>query len=377
MGQKLKKEILIDWLTCTIGLGCFITNDVKISHESNTVEDVSKRMNDYIEKQYQDENFNISDENILQSAIQFLQLPSDVEFKVKNGRYGYAKEYFLGGIRIAWGNCDTIMFDFSGEGCRLLETLVPSMEWLDLIKQIGQFRQHNFSRMDVACDTFGTLKMKWILRYSLEERYVSRWKSKPRVIQGREELVDFGSPKSRTMLRIYNKTLERKCKVDEDIDVPDGWVRCELQMRNKAVDSFIREWKKCNDISAVYLGLMSNQLHFVKKRESNLQRSVTVAWWRRFLDNSQPIKLAYKGGLEYNLQSLQRFVYGQAGSSIKTWLVLNDWDVDKMLRMVTYRNINEKQEALIDTCAAMENAEKQKLQDTVVNNIAKLFEDQL
>ena len=41
-----------------------------------------------------------------------------------------------------------------------------------------------------------------------------------------------------------------------------------------------------------------------------------------FLDNAQPIRLAYIGGLSYNLESLNQYVFGQAGSSIKAWMML-------------------------------------------------------
>ena len=159
------------------------------------------------------------------------------------------------------------------------------------------------------------------------------------------------------MLRIYNKTLERQCKVDESTEVPLGWIRCELQLRNDAVDSFVREWLTCKDISVVYFGILANQLRFVKRRpegETNLQRLEVVAWWRRFLDNSAPIRLLYKGGLAYNLQSLERYLYGQAGSSLKTWLVLSDWNVDKMLEMVARRKPNDRQKALIHTMTTIE-----------------------
>ncbi|EOS55292.1 hypothetical protein C814_03238 [Anaerotruncus sp. G3(2012)] len=288
-----------------------------------------------------------ADGMILRGLMKLLGLPGNLEFSQRNGRYGYLQEYYLGGIRFAWGNCDTIMIDLSGEGCRLLETLNPRLDWLGLIRSVEGIRTHNFSRLDIACDTFGELKIGNLIRYTLHGRYISRWKSAPRVVQGREETIDFGSPQSRTMLRIYNKTLERKTRLKEEVEIPEGWIRCEFQFRNDAADSFIREWNQSQDISAVYLGLMANQLRFVKKRESKLDRSETVAWWRRFLDNSEPIRLAYKGGLSYNLDSLQRYLYGQAGSSMKTWLMLSDWDSEKMVSMVKDKKMNDRQQALI------------------------------
>lgn len=325
--EKGDKFVLVDWLTFTIGTLCLL--------------DVENNDYPYV------------DDAILQRVRELLGIGEGVEFMFKDrGFYGYKKGFYCGGIRICFGGSDTVMVDLTGEGCRLLESVNKDLDWLELIARVSSFQRHNFSRLDIACDTFGTLNMAQIIRYTLHNRHISRWKLAPRVVQGREETVDFGSPQSRTMLRIYNKTLERQCKLDAGADVPANWVRCELQFRNDAVDSFIREWLECMDISQVYFGIMANQLRFVKRRESNLERSETVAWWRRFLDNSSPIRLAYKGGLAYNLQSLEQYVYIQASSSIKALLVLSDWDVDKLLNMIVHRDMNDKQQALIHTVAA-------------------------
>lgn len=327
--KKQGKFILVDWLTFTVSVQDFL--------DDGTVQP-------------------FFDGAILTQARALLGIGEDIEFQFRDRAfYGYKCGYFCGGIRICYGGCDTVMFDLTGEGCRLLETVNDSLDWLELIFRVSGYSHFNFSRLDVACDTFGALKMSNILRYSLEGRYISRWKLPPRIVQGREETVDFGSPQSRTMLRIYNKTLERQCKLEEGVEIPPNWVRCELQLRNDAVDSFINEWQCCGDISEVYFGLMSNQLRFVKKRskhETNLERLETVAWWRRFLDNSDPIRLAYKGGLAYNLQSLHKYVYVQAASSIHTLLVASDWDVDQMLELVSQRDLNEKQQTLLCTVAA-------------------------
>jgi len=341
LGVKTDRFILVDWLTFTVGTLCFLDD----ADGDGAV---------------------FIGDSILRRAKQFLGIEDDVEFIYQETRlYGYRYMYKCGGIKICFGGSDAIMFDFSGEGCRLLETLNSEFDWLELILRISTYRRHNFSRLDIACDTFGMLKMPLLARYALHGRYVSRWKSAPRVVQGREETIDFGSPQSRNMLRIYNKTLERQCKLkaedlEKGIEIPSDWVRCELQLRNEAVDSFIREWVAKQDISTVYFGIMSNQLRFVKERpkqETNLSRLEVVAWWRRFLDNSKPIKLAYKGGLAYNLESLEKYVYGQASSSIKTWLIANDWDVDKMISMVSERELNDKQQALLHTVSAVKNSD--------------------
>lgn len=271
----MNKKILVDWLTCTLGINCFMRDFVGLKETDFDSKDMLDTALDAS---------HFTDDAVLSQVMHFLGLPADTKFVPKRSLYGYGKCYFYGGIRLAWGNCDTIMIDMTGEGCRLFETLVPDLDWLEFVKKVTKMQVHNFSRLDVACDTQGSdgLRMRDILRYTLDGRYVSRWKLSPRIVQGREETIDFGSPRSRTMLRIYNKSLERECKLNGDVAIPENWVRCELQLRNDAVDSFIREWMRSGDISACYFGIMANQLRFVKQREENASRSEVVKWWRDF-----------------------------------------------------------------------------------------------
>lgn len=320
--HKLTK-ILIDWLRYTVGMECLYDD----------VEDIDK-----------------TDRGILARVEDMLGVYG-LEWEQGANLYGYRIGWYCGGIRICWGgNDDTVMIDLSGEGCRLLETLRPDMEWYKFIESIQQVRRFNISRLDVACDTFGTLKMSQIIKYTLEYRYVSVYKSIPRIVMGREETVDFGSRQSNVMLRIYNKTLERQQRVtDPDVVIPEGWVRLEFELKNDGCDAFIRSWQSTGNISESYFGLLANQLNFVQKRESNLSRSKVVAWWRKLLGNAKKIPLAYQGGLEYNLQSLRRYVIGQAGSSIRAYIEYHDGDITPLLDAVQTREYNVRQRELLAT----------------------------
>ncbi|WP_101911437.1 replication initiation factor domain-containing protein [Marasmitruncus massiliensis] len=334
MHEKNDIKILVDWLTFTIGFECFLEDSV------DNADDIGE-----------------THECILRLASDVFGF-NDLEFKPINSIYGYTIRYAAGpnnNIRIAWGgNTKTIMFDLTGEGCRLYESVNEKLDWYELIKKVQKYRTHNISRLDVACDTFGLLDMGKLFKFTREKRYVSRFKSEPLVKMMREETIDFGATTSRVMLRIYNKSLERICKAGVDAaDVPENWIRLELQLRNDGADSFIRSWQSTGNISTAYYGLMSNQLRFVKERnEENPQRSILTPWWRKFLGNAEKIPMAYKGGLEYNLQSLQRYVFHQAGSSIRTWCELNDYDMDKFKELVKYRKLNERQRNLVDTMTA-------------------------
>lgn len=79
-----------------------------------------------------------------------------------------------------------------------------------------------------------------------------------------------------------------------------------------------------------------------------------------FLDNAQPIRLAYIGGLSYNLESLNQYVFGQAGSSIKAWMMLHDRNIDFFLDSVFSKSLNDRQNALIQKMSAIREPEKEK-----------------
>lgn len=340
----MKKKLLVDWITFTVDFESFMSDFV---FPTAGVSPESEKEGDFLDRALLAAHY--KDEVILENVLSFLGLPDSLSFQPQRPIWGYASFYRYDGIWIGWGGCNTIVVNISGGGCRLMETLIPDLDWHKLICKVMAMKRYNFSRLDIACDTQGTegLKMNHLIRYALHGRYVSRWKSTPRVVQGREETIDFGSPKSRFMLRIYNKTLERKCSIDEEVEVPENWVRCEIQLRNDAVDSFLREWRNSGDISSVYFGLMANHLKFVKEKASNYSRNEVVKWWRDFLDNAEPIKLLYKGGLDYNLESLNRYVIGQAGSSIHTWFKAYDWDMDRLKDLVTSRQLNDRQQSLL------------------------------
>ena len=59
--------------------------------------------------------------------------------------------------------------------------------------------------------------------------------------------------------------------------------------------------------------------------------------------------MAYKGGLDYNLDNLTKYVFDQAGSSIRTWLEIMDYDMQRFSGLVNNRNLNIKQQMLLDS----------------------------
>ncbi len=322
----MQPKILVDYLTCTIGARCLLD---QWGFDEDGME-------------------YLPDTDVLTYLCRDWRF-GDLQFTARKGLYGYLMAYVCGGITVAWGGCDTVLLQMSGQGCRLYESLRPDLDWLALIKQIRGYKVHNISRLDIACDTFGQLSMDKLISYTFSGRYVSRFRDYLVSIGTKERSIIFGAPSSRMRLRIYDKTMERLRAGRSVKEVPENWVRLEYQLRDAAADSFISAWMDTGSISAAYFGIMANQLRYVKSRdEDNPQRSVMTTWWAKFLGWADKIPMAYKGGLDYNLDNLTKYVFDQAGSSIRTWLEIMDYDMDKFARMVNNRNLNIRQQLLLD-----------------------------
>lgn len=157
----------------------------------------------------------------------------DIEWQTMKGRNGWTKSFYNEGIRILFDGREDLGVEISGKGCRALETYNNNeFKWSEFLAfLISEPEQMNVSRLDIACDDHeGILDMKTMYGHVKSRKFISKAK---RCIwtDGDEQSIVIGSPQSDTRLRIYNKGLER--------GVNQHWIRAEMQLRDKAADSFI------------------------------------------------------------------------------------------------------------------------------------------
>ena len=101
-----------------------------------------------------------------------------LEFQERKGMYGYAYARWYDGIVYAWGGNNTIYIQMSGTGCRTWETTHPGLAWERWIKQLqSTYATLHISRIDIACDTFGMLKLRTVQAFTRKRNYISRWKT--------------------------------------------------------------------------------------------------------------------------------------------------------------------------------------------------------
>lgn len=254
---------------------------------------------------------------------------------------------YMGGIQIHYG--DYIILEMSGKGCRFLESLNDNkLNWVDFIEQFLCLEGSHLARLDIACDDKPEkdekpyLSFDTMLRHVDQHRYVSMAHKKTGNIFD-EKAIYFGSPQSDRRLRIYDKALERKY---------DGhWIRAEFQLRNDCALSFFMRALELSSIGRAYQGMLFDFLRFTREvnDENHTERLTVTRWWKSFCGNAKKIKGFYVGGLEYNLEKLEHYLYKNAGSSMKTMLACHGGDVGKLIQFADQAEYNEQQKFLVKT----------------------------
>lgn len=166
-----------------------------------------------------------------------------------------------------------------------------TQELLDFLRAFGA----TFTRLDLAVDdTRGLLEMDVIREMVEDESCVSRF----RQIGGYEGLrgtkgntVYFGSPKSDSRCRIYDKR-EEQIDSGHECDL-DHWVRCEYQFRKERADKMAQEL--IDKGPSFFLGVALSYIDFKERgTDTNKSRWATCEWWQGFLGGAvkQPLSMA-------------------------------------------------------------------------------------
>ncbi|MEG1442288.1 MAG: hypothetical protein RSC29_06455, partial [Oscillospiraceae bacterium] len=147
MSQKYELNLLVDYLCFTIKL------------DNLTIENTSKLcLRDWLE------------------IVLHLGCGS-VDYVGKKAFYGYEESWNKNGITYCFGGRDDVFVQFSGSGCRFWETINLEYTWQQYIAELrSNFKSLHFSRLDIACDSFGLLDIKKMQIATIKQQYISRWK---------------------------------------------------------------------------------------------------------------------------------------------------------------------------------------------------------
>ena len=166
----------------------------------------------------------------------------------------------------------------SGQGCRAFESYGTG-DYESLFRLVvNNPKEFNITRLDIAFDEFsGILDADRLMNDTQKQKF--RSKAEYYTYTGGSDGVsmNIGSPRSKVLIRIYDKRAERLAKITDpdqhsriEEDIPH-WMRVELQLRDDRALEFIKTMGGCGkcskdgepmSIGAVYTGVLKNYLEY-------------------------------------------------------------------------------------------------------------------
>ena len=261
----------------------------------------------------------------------------EVPWQTIKGARGYKDRLYFNCISIHFNGREDmgVWCEMSGQGCRAFETLssLEGDKWQALFSLIVEERM-NITRLDVAYDDHsGVLDMDEIIQDTRKKEYVSKSDYWEIVESSKGQTVQFGSPQSDTLIRIYDKARERNCPAGEH------WIRCELQLRRDRAIAFANLGLS---IGQSFCGVVINYLRFVDPDgfDSNKWRWPLKQYWGEFLSWASAIRIYEAPGLEYNFDRCERYVINQAGNAIDAYIQIRGVNgfLEELHKRPTMRN---------------------------------------
>lgn len=259
------------------------------------------------------------------------------------GYHGYQTRYWYDSISI---HCDGsgdmgIWLEMSGQGCRAFESysnkkaIYDTKMYEPLFKLVvDNPKEFNITRLDIAFDEFsGILDGKRVFDDTVNQKYKSKAEYWSATTSSDGLSLNIGSPRSKVLIRIYDKKAERLAKITDrdqreriEEDIPH-WMRVELQLRDDRALEFIKTMAGCGKcsiapmpIGAVYTGVLANYLvyGYSVPAKGNSGKFVwhTFPYWENVLAGAEAISIYSQPGTEYNLARCENYVFNMAGNAV-------------------------------------------------------------
>lgn len=334
-----------------------------------------------------------------EGIAELLGIPLEKFSMVDHGFLTYPQHMRFGNIVICYDDLRPergVCCNMSGSGCREFEKYGTG-DFISLLAEIlenyndeATKRDMNISRLDIANDVFdGSLDIEKCFEYQTkridEERkgaFVSTCKRTlcTAISSGDNGgvSVTFGSQRSNLFVRIYDKYAEQfNIKENstfwyEGQEVPkeelkDGWVRNEIQLRDKNAIGFVkRMFEDGYSVSELFYGVVNNTFRYVEpSNDSNMRRWETAEFWLKYLDYLTAISIYNDTSPEeYTVERLNHYIDIQAVNAISTYI-----DIHGITRTLTMlqelRKDKPKYSNLINSCGVAS--------DSIANTIKNLI----
>lgn len=285
-----KNQIVIDWLECTLPLDFGVL------------------------RRYE-------------SLKTYLKYENAIFVPAERGLHGYKKQIRYGKSKILLDGTDEmgVHLILSGEAIR--EIRGDFHAFIHFLVHQGA----KFTRVDVAYDDFTeTVTVQKAVKVLDSGSATSRFKSYKyirggSISQGQNlgETVYIGSPKSRVMVRIYDKAMERvSAFAGEFVGPLYPWTRIEVQIRKENAHLFVVQLhESAFDVGKLTRDLLNNYIQFREKNDddSNKSRWSLCDWWQLLLDTTEKLSLTIQKA-EPSLERMKKWFVTQVAPTFATLL---------------------------------------------------------
>lgn len=266
-----------------------------------------------------------------------------------------------------------VHFEFTGQGCRILEQDRDWSDWFDLLNGLNA----RYSRIDIALDDFiglldfdlmedkikkgevislsRTRNIEASLDFKKAEKLDNNGKSKGKTIY-------FGNKNSLMMIRFYDKKREQQAK---KIFCPfEFWQRYEIVLkREKAID-FVDKLRSGENFSDLYLKVMSGLIRFVEPSDDkNKARWKTSPFWDDFIKGSEPMKLERKNldpSIFKTISWVDQSVIGSLQLLVEI-AKMGDFDLLELLKNSQSRERSDRQKIILGEFDLLSEEQKQEI----------------
>lgn len=264
-----------------------------------------------------------------------------LKFEKTYGVYGYKDRLAWDGINLNYNPFTEdmgVFVELSGQGCRNIEgsSTLSALPLQDLLRYLASDPDnYNITRVDLAYDDHaGILPMRQIIKDIHKFNFVSKFNARSIRVEEHAghigQTVYFGSMKSATMFRLYDKKFERGYEDDDSVPV---WNRFEIQLRGDRASGFAQTFLSGEfSIGQIFFGIINNYLRFVSApvlMDSNKRRWPTAKYWLKFLKSLERISIFTPKDTEYNLYRCEKYVHKQCSNAVEA--LINAKGVDQFL----------------------------------------------
>ncbi len=284
----------------------------------------------------------------------------DCSWETVRGEKGYQLREYYEHISIHYeGRADMgVWLEMSGQGCRAFESYGHG-DYNILFDLILNNDYINITRLDIAFDEYeDILDLEKLCEHTRKGNYRSKMEYFETRYSSNGMSVDIGSPRSDTLIRIYDKLAERlsniKNKEDKEkiADEIPHWTRVELQLRDDRAKEFVRLLNDgTKDIGIAFTGVLRNYLEYGYYRtdeESGKQTFSLYSYWEKVVGSAEKLSVWNKPGVEYNLENLTNLVINQIGNANDAFIKIKG--VDAFVKELKARTVqpNPKYQRLIN-----------------------------